>query len=140
MFAFAPVGDDAPTLYRYRQAADQADPLPGAIQQSYDPAFSPDGRWLAFAARAGAGTDIFVMPAAGGTAARLTTLGSARAPAFAPDGRSLAFLALAAGATSFDLWVAGLQLDAAGALTAGQPRQITRDMHLDADSGVAWGR
>lgn len=140
VFALAPVGEDPPSLYRYHIATDRAEPLPGALQQSYDPAFSADGRWLAFAARAGAGTDIFVMPADGGTATQITHLGSARAPAFAPDGSALAFLAVPGGSTSFDLWVAGLQADAPGTLKAGEPRQITHDMHLDADSGVAWGR
>jgi hypothetical protein len=52
----------------------------------------------------------------------------------------LAFLALTPGANSFDLWVVDLQPGQDGALHPGQPRQITRDMRLDADSGVAWGK
>jgi DNA polymerase-3 subunit gamma/tau len=71
---------------------------------------------------------------------QLTSLGAARAPAFSPDGKQLAFLAIAPGGNSFDLWVLDLQAGADGALTPGQPRQITQGMALDADSGVAWGR
>ena len=103
------------------------------------PAPSPDGQWLACAARTSSGTDIYAMPVAGGAAVQLTTMGFARAPAFSPDGHMLAFLATTAGSNSFDLWVADVQTDAAGTLRLDEPRQLTTDMHLDADSGVAWG-
>ncbi len=139
VFDFAPVEKEPPALYRYSIAKDAGAPQPGVPKQSYDPAFSPDGRWLAFAARDDGHTDIFAQPAAGGAPIRLTNLGAARAPAFSPDGKRLAFLAVAAGTNSFDLWVADLQADA-GTLRAGEPRQITHDMYLDADSGVSWAR
>jgi TolB protein len=140
VFAFEPLGEAPPTLYRYQTELDDAQPLAGAPPQSYDPAVSADGRWLAFAMRDGAGTDIYAMPLAGGAPVRLTSLATARAPAFAPDGAHLAFLALSPGSISFDVWVVDLQASASGTLSAGQPRQITRDMGLDADSGIAWGR
>jgi TolB protein len=139
VFAFAPAGPGTPQLYRYNRADGSAAPLPDVPEQSYDPAYSPDGRWLAFAARASGRTDLFVLPASGGTPARITSLGTARAPAFSPDGKLLAFLAIMPGANHFDLWVVDLQ-PSDGALHPGQPRQITRDMGIDADSGVAWGR
>ena len=139
VFGFDPVAQEPPSLYRYNIARDSGAPQPGAPTQSYDPVFSPDGRWLAFATRADGRTDIFVQPADGGTATRLTNLGAARAPAFSPDGSQIAFLAVAEGTNSFDLWVADLEQEA-GALRAGEPRQITRDMHLDADSGISWAR
>lgn len=140
VFADAPDGAGTPQLYRYSRAAATAEPQPGAPEQSYDPAFSPDGRWLAFAARDGGRTDVFVSAAGGGTPMRLTSLGTARAPAFSPDGALLAFLAIAPGANSFDLWVAGLQPGPDGAPRALEPRQITSGLGIDADSGVAWGR
>jgi TolB protein len=142
VFAYGPEEEGAPTLYRYTHTSGSAAPLPGAPEQSYDPAFSPDGHWLAFAARAEGRTDVFAMPSGTPAAApmRLTSLGTARAPAFSPDGKLLAFLAIAPGANSFDLWVVDLQPGPGGALQPGQPRQITQGMGLDADSGVAWGR
>lgn len=141
VFAFSPVKEEeAPTLYRYTIASDHAAALPGAPQQCYDPAFSPDGKWLAFAQRTASGTDVYALPMEGGAAVQLTAVGFARAPAFSPDGRMLAFLATTAGSNSFDLWVADVQADAAGTLRLGAPRQLTTDMHLDADSGIAWGR
>jgi TolB protein len=140
VFAFAPIGDDAPRLYRYNRASGTAEPLPGAPDGSYDPAFSPDGHWLAFAARGEGRTDVFVMPAGGGAPTRLTSLGGARAPAFAPDGTLLAFLALAPGSSSFELWAAELAAGADGAPRAGPPRQVTRNMQIDADSGLSWSK
>jgi TolB protein len=147
-FVFTPAGDGPAQLLRYARAEGAAAPLPGAPEQSYDPAFSPNGRWLAFAARdasAGSGesggrTDLFAMPADGGSPVRLTSLGGARAPAFSPDGKLLAFLAIMPGSASFDLWVVDLQLGADGALRASEPRQITRDLRIDADSGLSWSK
>jgi TolB protein len=138
-FAFGPAGDGAPSIHRYTTADGSAAPLPGAPAQSYDPAFSPDGRWLAYAARASGRTDVLASPIGTGTPIQLTSMGSARAPAFSPDGKQLAFLAIAPGSNSFDLWVLDLQPGADGAPKPGQPRQITQGMGLDADSGVAWG-
>jgi TolB protein len=138
VFAFAPSGEDPPQLYRYNRASGAAEPLPGAPEQGYDPAFSPDGRWLAFAVRGEDGTDLFAMPTGGGAPLRLTSLGGARGPAFSPDGKLLAFLAISPGSNSFDLWVTDLETGADGLLRAGSPRQITRDMRIDADSGLSW--
>jgi TolB protein len=150
VFARQPASEGAPSLYRFSGADESATPLAGAPEQSYDPAFSPDGRWLAFAARAEGGTDIFALPAAntsasGGTASapapiRLTNLGTARAPAFSPDGTLLAFLAIAPETNSFDLYVADIAPGPGGAIQAGEPRRITQEMRLDADSGLSWSR
>lgn len=125
-------------LYRLDlQAAGAPEPLAGAPAPSYDPAFSPDGRWLAFAAR-DAGTDIYAMASGGGPPLRLTTQGAARAPAFSPDGTLLAFLAVAPGEAGFDLWVADLTLVEGEVIAAGAPRRVTTGLAIDADSGLAW--
>jgi len=115
-------------------------PLTGAPAPSYDPAFSPDGGWIAFAARTGAGTDIYALPAAGGEAVRLSDLGAARAPAFSPDGRLIAFLAITPGAAGFDLWVAEVGLNADGTLRAAAPRRVSSGLGADADSGLSWAQ
>lgn len=126
-------------IYRLERAGGAAEPVPGAPKPSYDPAVSRDGRWLAFAARDGARTDIFAMAlAGGGTPLRLSDMGAARAPAFSPDGRQIAFLAIAPGEGGFDLWVADLTVDAGGGLRASAPRRLTTGLSLDADSGLSW--
>jgi TolB protein len=140
VFALGPAGAGSSRLLRYTPASGTAEPLAGAPEQSYDPVFSPDGRFLAFAQRHASGTDVFAMPAAGGEVVALTGSGMARAPAFSPDGTLLAYLALAPGESSFDLWVVELLRDANGALAPGAPRRITTGMAIDADSGLAWGR
>lgn len=132
-------------LYRLALNTEQAAPYPGAPMRSYDPAFSPDGRWLAFAARDNDQTDIWVLP---GTAPpgsspnpqRLTSMGMARAPAFSPDGRLLAFLAIPPDEQGFELWVSELSQPVDGVLQASDPRQLTSEMGLDADSGLSWAR
>jgi TolB protein len=131
--------DGASQILRYDRATGAAIPQPGIPPQSYDPAFSPDGRWLAFAGRDGARTDIFAVPATGGTVVRLTSIGTARAPAFSPDGRMIAFLAVAPGEIGFDLWVADLRVIGDG-LQASTPRQVSIGLRADADSGLSWGK
>ncbi|NWG20495.1 MAG: PD40 domain-containing protein [Chloroflexi bacterium] len=139
VFAFGPAGAGTPRLLRYDLASDTVAPQPGAPEQSYDPAFSPDGRWLAFAVRDGGRTDIFAVPSGGGSMTRLSSLGTARAPAFSPDGRLLAFLAIAPGEIGFDLWVADVRSDRDG-IQVTAPRQVSMGLRADADSGLAWGR
>jgi dipeptidyl aminopeptidase/acylaminoacyl peptidase len=59
------------------------------------PAFSPDGRWLAYlSAERGGRPQLHVLPTAGGAARRLTDLHlGAGAPVWAPDSRRIAFTA-----------------------------------------------
>ncbi|EFO79942.1 WD40 domain-containing protein [Oscillochloris trichoides DG-6] len=131
--------DGQQQLYLLDLDTGAAEPFAAAPSPSYDPAISPDGRWLAFAAQDGDGTDLFALPlAGGGTPLRLSDIGSARAPAFSPDGRQIAFLAIAPGEGGFDLWVADL-IEEAGGLRATTPRRLTNAWHLDADSGLVWG-
>lgn len=127
-------------LYRLTTGATVGEAIAGVPAGSYDPALSPDGNWLAFASRNDGQTDIWATATHGSTQQplRLTGLGSARAPAFSPDGALLAFLAIPAGGSGFELWVVDVARDQAGNLSVGQPRQITQDLHLDADSGVSW--
>jgi Tol biopolymer transport system component len=63
-----------------------------------DPAWSPDGRQVAFTGRLGRFDAVYVMNADGSGVRVLTdtaTIGGARHPAWSPDGRRIAFAALA---------------------------------------------
>jgi Tol biopolymer transport system component/DNA-binding winged helix-turn-helix (wHTH) protein len=68
---------------------------PGAEQQDWGPAFSPDGKELAFVRSNGALTmaDIFIVPSQGGAARRLTFDNTviASPPTWTRDGRSIVF-------------------------------------------------
>jgi len=57
------------------------------------PQFSPDGRWLAFTGHYDGNTDVYVMPAEGGTPRRLTWHpGQDGAAGWTPDGKNVLFL------------------------------------------------
>jgi gamma-glutamyltranspeptidase len=77
----------------------------GGSESEREPAWSPDGKRIAFAADTGAGFDLYVAPARGGVARRLTTMpGDERSPSWTPDGR-LVFSARGANARQWDLFI-----------------------------------
>jgi dipeptidyl aminopeptidase/acylaminoacyl peptidase/CubicO group peptidase (beta-lactamase class C family) len=68
-------------------------PLTGGTQDSA-PAWSPDGRWLAFLRAQDGPPQVWVLPLAGGEPHRLTSLpGGAGPPVWSPDSSRLAFAA-----------------------------------------------
>ena len=40
----------------------------------------------------------------------------------------------------FEIWAVDVRADGSGALVASSPRQLTQDLHVDAASGLSWGR
>ncbi len=61
---------------------------PGDWTSERDPAWSPDGRTIAFAASTSGEFDLWVAPAGGGAARRVTSMaGDERWPSWTPDGR-----------------------------------------------------
>jgi dipeptidyl aminopeptidase/acylaminoacyl peptidase len=77
----------------YRVSVDGGDPVRLTFDGSVNtaPAFSPDGRWIAFASnRVDDTLQIYVLPTAGGEARRVTALRlGARGPVWFPDGKRL---------------------------------------------------
>src|SRR5690606_2959583 len=61
---------------------------------SYDPAWSPDGRFIAYAVeRSGDGFEIYVMGADGSNPTRVTnSQGSNESPSWSPDSRHVMFM------------------------------------------------
>jgi TolB protein len=119
-----------------RQTGRMLTSLPGG---ALDPAWSPDGAWLAFAGHDGYAIEMFAVRPDGSSVTRLTSDGQfGRSPAWSPDGRHVAYLSSRTG--FFEVWVVDIQADASGALVASVPRQLTKDLHADAASGVSWGR
>jgi TolB protein len=105
-----------------------------------DPAWSPDGAWIAYAGREGNTSEVFASRPNGRDPVRLTHDGVlARSPAWSPDGQHLAYLSNKTG--WFEAWVVDVSTDPSGVLvTSGDPRPLTKDLHLDATAGLAWGR
>jgi TolB protein len=107
--------------------------LPASLAGGDNPAWSPDGRMLAFAADIDAPssgpllppTDIYVAPAAGGRPRRVTTGRNAVYPTWSPDGRWIAYtvVSLVDERRSAAIWV--VHPDGTGA------RQLT-----EAEAGV----
>lgn len=138
-FVRVPRGEGRSEIQLLDPATGEIQPYAGIPAGAYDPAWSPDGRWLAFAAALDGHTDVWAIPAPGlgSTPVRLTQLGQARAPAWSPDGTQLAVVHI--GANGSDLYVVPLERTN-GTLRAGEAVALTSNGHIDASSGLAWGR
>ncbi|HET6316694.1 MAG TPA: DPP IV N-terminal domain-containing protein [Chloroflexota bacterium] len=112
--------------------------LTSAAGGALDPAWSPDGAWLAYAGHDGATVEVHAVHPDGSEDQVLTHDGFlVRSPVFSPDGRHIAYLSSRTG--FFEVWLIDLSADASGAFSASKPRQLTQDLHIDAASGLSWG-
>jgi TolB protein len=123
---------------KYAQLTD----MPAFKWGAYDPAFSPDGQFIAFAGRPDYRVnDLFIMTRDGKNQVQITQTGAARSPAWSPDGKKLAFLAAFEGA-QFNIYVMDVAPAAPGTpLTAanfGKPEKLTDEKGIDARSGLSW--
>jgi dipeptidyl aminopeptidase/acylaminoacyl peptidase len=69
------------------------------IFDDLEPAWSPDGKWIAYASNrnpdpdlAGGDTDLFVISSSGGEERKITTISEVHLPSFSPDGKSIAYV------------------------------------------------
>ena len=86
---YSRAGPDGPQLWIKERDRTDATPLAGTLGAGLF-TFSPDGRWIAFRRGAVPYSDLFVMPAEGGTAQRITELNSMiRGFAWMPDSNAL---------------------------------------------------
>lgn len=102
-----------------------------------EPAWSPDGRFLAFTSNrteepdANDNSDIFMVEAKAGQKPRAMTTspGTDRDPAFSPDGKWIAYLA---GGDPRDIWYATNHVAVVPA-AGGDPRPLTRELDRNVD-------
>jgi tricorn protease len=113
-------------LWKVASTGGVATPLTVGSFYNTTPVWSPDGSRLAFASDRNGNLDVYVMPAEGGDAVRLTTHSSDEIPtSFTPDGKSVLFTASILDAPAN----AGFPTPAQGELYSvsvegGRPRQV----------------
>jgi TolB protein len=94
-------------------------PLLAAPDIDYNPAWSPDGAWLAFTSERDGSADLYRVKPDGSALERLTDSPAYDdQAAFSPDGRQLVFVTTRAGGTA-DLWTLDVQTRRAKPLTSG---------------------
>ncbi len=115
-----------------------------ATEGAYDPAWSPDGNWLAFTMRQGTAHNIYVVPTDTSLwegvhpiPIPITTDGASRSPAWSPDGARIAYISRRDEA--FDIFSGQITLTANGQPTLGPVQRLTEKANVDATSGLSWG-
>jgi TolB protein len=111
---------------------------------AYDPAWSPDGNWLAFTMRQGTKNNIFLVPTDTdlweGThpvPTQITTDGASRSPTWSPDGTRIAYISRRE--ESFDIFSGEITIGASGVPALGPVQRLTENAQVDASSGLSWG-
>src|SRR5947209_2274027 len=125
-------------IHLFDLAAKRSVELTSGPYDDAEPAWSPDGRTLAFVSNrtadpdANQNTDVFVVAAAPGAAPRAVTTspGADSSPARSPDGRSIAYLA---GGDPQDMWYATNDVAVVPA-QGGAPRILTARLDRNVES------
>jgi Tol biopolymer transport system component len=103
----------------------------------YDPAWSPDGQWIAYSAREGNQTHLWIIHPDGTGRQRLVGDGRNRGAVWSPDGTQIAFARQQD--AGFGLFFIDLEANEAG-FNASKPQRIGEFADIDPASGVSWVR
>jgi len=113
--------------------------LTKAPHGAYDPAWSPDGKHIAYAQREADLHNIWIMDSDGHHSMPVTSGGRERAPCWSPVGDLVAYISDHGG---FDVWVT--PIFSATRMRNGEdpliegPRQLTKGAAVDVVSGLSW--
>jgi serine/threonine-protein kinase len=86
------------------------------------PAFSPDGRWLAYGSNETGRFEVYVRPFPAGEPLRRVSTAGGAAPLCSPDGRQLFFRTYSKEVSALEMMVVDVATD--GSFTRGQPRTL----------------
>lgn len=132
-------------IWVYNITNDTWTALTNSKEGAYDPTWSPDGQWIAFAMREGGKTNVYVVSSDTTTwtgeyptPTQVTSDGASRSPAWSPDSTKIAYLGLQG--TTFDIYVSNFAVDANGTPALDTPQRITENANIDAPGGLSWGR
>jgi TolB protein len=116
-------------IFSVRASNGNATKITSATDGAYDPAISPDGKSIAFVARSGNGSQLWLMNTDGSNGVLLTETDS-RMPVWSPDNKFIAFLGRKDSAFElFTFEIATRKL-----------QQISNDLKLDGTGGISWSR
>ena len=99
-----------PSLYLQRTNGQSVTQISGGLADDAYPAFSPDGKTIAFCSNRTGSWQVYVMDTDGRNVVQVTNgLGQNIKPSFSPDGRRLVYCAIGGRSQQWELWVANLE-------------------------------
>jgi TolB protein len=98
------------SLYLQRASGLSVTQVTGGFADDAYPAFSPDGKTIAFSSNRTGSWQVYVMDTDGRNVVQVTNgIGQSIKPSFSPDGKRLAYCAIGGRSRQWEIWVANLQ-------------------------------